>query len=68
MKVMIKPPSSEDWSRLINEGLNFNGQTNTKYNFGAMSKRFGLAYIYYLNLAWIIKDNLTNQELRYFWG
>lgn len=57
-----KEPSLLDWNRLVTEGLVFDKDSNTKEDFGKMSKKFGLAYIYYIEGAYSIKDELTDEE------
>lgn len=58
----IREPSVGDWNRLINEGLNFRGDVNTLFNFSKMSKKFGLSYLYYLECAYLAKDEVSEEE------
>jgi len=40
------------WNRFVKEGLVIDGESNVVAPFKKMSKRFGLAYIQYLQAAW----------------
>lgn len=57
-----KEPSLQDWNRLVKEGFSFDGNSNTKEEFGKMSKKFGLAFIFYVEAAYSIKDEMTDEE------
>ena len=42
----------DHWARLVSEGLQEDGDSNVRLPFKKMSKKFGLAYIEYLQAAW----------------
>ena len=53
----------ENWNRLLGEGLDFSDSNlNTKFDFGKMSKKFGLAYIDYLQVAYQAKDEMSDEN------
>lgn len=54
--------NNNNWTRLLDKGLNFEGTTNTNYPFPRMSKDFGLEFIEYLRAAYLAKDELTDEE------
>lgn len=51
-----------NWNRLVNEGLCYDGQSNTRYPFQVMSKKFGRAFIDYLRAAWQANDGCLSDE------
>lgn len=56
----MKPPSDQEWSRFLNEAIDFNN--GFKYDFTSLTKRFGLSYLYYLTCAYIAKDDLSDED------
>jgi hypothetical protein len=42
----------EAWNRFVSEALVENGESNVKRPFGKLTKKYGLAYIEYLQAAW----------------
>jgi hypothetical protein len=58
--VKIPNISQEDWSRLIAEGLDFNGKNNVKFDFVKMSKKFGASYLTYLQAAYDAKHEMSD--------
>jgi hypothetical protein len=52
----------ELWRQLVTEGLTYNSETNTTRPFGLMSKRFGRAWIDYIQAAWEARDELSDEE------
>ena len=60
MTDQLKP---EDWNRLLNDGLDYSdSNSNTKGDFGKLSKKFGLAFIAYLQAAYQAKDEMSVDE------
>jgi hypothetical protein len=58
----MKEPFQKDWVRFVKEGLCYDGITNVSGDFSKLSKKFGLSYMYYLEIAFKSKDELTNEE------
>lgn len=54
----------EDWNRLVNEGLAFEGGSNTRFPFAVMSKKFGKVWIDYLMAAWKSNEGCLSESLR----
>lgn len=53
---------TDRWNDFVINGLCYNGETNTVYNFDKMCKRFGKEYIGYLQAAYIAKADITDEE------
>jgi len=51
-----------DYNRLLADGLRYDGESNTRFQFSVMSKRFGKAYIDYLIASYKAKDELSNVD------
>lgn len=45
-------------------GLTDNGETNVRYDFKKMTKRFGKHYLEYLSVAYAVKDELNDTEFQ----
>jgi len=58
----MKHPTTQDWNRMCSEGLSTDGETNTKFPFSVMCRKFGLAFIEYLKSAYSAKDTLSDEE------
>lgn len=58
----MKDNEVKGWNRMVNEGLCYDGNTNTIFPFAQMSKKFGKPWIYYLEAAYFAKDELTDKE------
>lgn len=55
--------SIEGWNSLMEKGLSVSGQTNTKFNFNEMCKRFPRAYLSYLEASYLANEGfLTDEE------
>lgn len=52
----------DDWNRLVREGLDFEGPTNTRFPFPQMSKRFGKAWVEYCQVAWAANEGCLTPE------
>lgn len=50
------------WKLLVQQGLCYDGGGNTTLPFAGMSKRYGKAYIVYLQAAYQAKGELTDNE------
>jgi hypothetical protein len=47
---------------MLKEGLSYDGQTNVVHPFETMSRKFGRAFIDYLEAAWLARDDLSEEE------
>ena len=56
--------TDKEWTRFVEEGLVEVEESNTKYDFKKMCKKFGLAYLHYLEITYKIKDTMTDEEFR----
>lgn len=51
---------SKQWTNLLEFGLDFNNSGNTKFDFSKMCKKFGSAYLSYLESAYKIKEEMND--------
>ncbi len=51
---------SKQWANLLEFGLDFNNSTNTKFDFSKMCKKFGGAYLSYLESAYKAKEKMND--------
>ena len=57
--------STEEWNRFVEEGMpkDFDDiGSNVIYDFDKMTKKFGIAYLSYLEAAYAAKDTMTDEE------
>lgn len=53
------------WRNLLTNGLQeFDGKSNTRFDFKTMTKRFGRYYLDYLSTAYAAKDDMPETEFR----
>jgi hypothetical protein len=53
----------KDWNRLVEEAFDeYEAETNFKYPFEVLTRRYGKAYIEYSKAAYIAKDSLSDEE------
>ena len=51
------------WSHFIDEAMDFESEdTNFKYEFKFMTKKYGQAYIAYCKAAWEANDGVMSEE------
>ena len=55
-------PKTENWNRLITDGLLVGEESNTKFPFKTMSKKFGVAWMAYCQAAWEANDDCLSEE------
>lgn len=53
--------TSDEWSRLVRDGLSDTGPTNTRFPFSVMSKKFGLAWIEYCKISWLSNEGCLTE-------
>lgn len=51
---------TDEWNRLVQEGLSTEDETNVKLPFKKLTKKYGKAYIAYLRAAW--SANLQSED------
>lgn len=57
--------SIEEWNRFVEEGMSKDFDeigSNVKYDFDKMTKKFGRAYLSYLEAAYLAKANMSDEE------
>jgi hypothetical protein len=52
----------DEWNRLVRDGLTTEGDTNTRFPFQGMSRKFGRAWIEYCQVAWAANDGCLTEE------
>lgn len=52
----------DEWNRLVTEGLSDDGQSNTRFPFSTMSKKFGLAWLEYCKVAWQANEGCMSED------
>lgn len=53
---------SDNWNRFVREGLLVGEESNVKFTFKKMSKKFGLCYINYVKAAWEANAGCFTEE------
>ena len=55
--------TSKEWERFVKVGLLYTSDdSNVKYDFNKMTKKFGIAYLSYLEAAYECKDSMTDED------
>lgn len=52
----------DEWNKFVRNGLIENQETNLTNDFPKSSKRFGLAFLSYLEAAYLAKDEMSDEE------
>lgn len=53
---------ADNWSRFVHDGLVLGENSNVKFPFGKMCKKFGLCFINYTKAAWEANAGCLTEE------
>lgn len=53
---------TDDWNRFVKEGLTTDGPSNVTGQFKTLTKKYGKAYISYLQAAWAANEGCLTEE------
>lgn len=65
---MAERDNSAAWTRFVNEGLCYDGESNVTLEFSKMTKKFGKEYLDMLVASYACKWLMSDEEFAKVWG